>query len=120
VSGAVILTLILPYEDADEIERRAELAMLAEPRRWRSRAAAVLHQVGLGRETFLIPAGTKVLNIEPQDDDAIAHVLTAVVADAFVTGSDRSGRRRYLHSAYLDELRMQLKEEEEDDDECQP
>lgn len=116
--GAVVVTVIMTYEDAVEIERRAEIKMLSEPQRWRSRSDAIRDEIGLDERTYLVPAGTRVLTVEPEREEDTPHVLPAVVSEVFVVGDSRQARRRYLHSLLLDELRDLEELEDEEDDEA--
>lgn len=122
--GAVMLTVLVTYEDAAEVERRAEAKMLTNPRKWSTRTSAILDEIGLTRGTALVPRGTRVLRVEPKREGDVAHVIPAVVidADVFATGPG-TGRRRALHEAYFEELLLEqpeiseLDEDEQADDE---
>ena len=103
--GVVVLTLILNFEDAEDVERRAELRMLQAPQAWPTRTAALLAELGLGTSTYLVPRGVRVLTVEPEPE-TVPHVLPAVISEADVfAGSPGRARRRALHEAYLQELR---------------
>ncbi len=113
--GAVVLKLAMTYEDAREIERRAEQKMLAAPRRWPTRTAAILSEIGLASTTHLVPDGTQTITVEPKRSDEIPHVLPALILEAdVVAGGPSAARRRALHEAYLEEL---LDEDAEEEDE---
>ncbi len=115
--GVVVLHLVLAFEDAREVERRAELRMLKNPSLAPTRTAAILAELGLGRQTFLVPQGTRVLTVEPARPDDVPHVIPAFVSDAdVVADGTRAARRRALHEAYLEILMQDADDEAQGDD----
>ena len=121
--GAVVMTIVVPYQDASEIERRAEQRMLGEPERWSRRTEAILAEIGIETRTQLVSG----LRRNPSDGLDSVELLTAVITEAdVVAGGPHRARRRALHDAYFGVLQEELLEEldsgedDEDEDEDEP
>lgn len=94
MSGVVSITLLMPYEDAGEIHRRARRRVQKHPDEYPTRTEAVLAELGLGREVTVRAADEKL---------PVSRRAWAAEADV-VRGDPRDyamGRQGLLYQAHL-------------------
>src|SRR5947208_2415516 len=103
MTGIVALTMIMGFEDIDELDQRVtqKLQARASPR---PRTDPALDEVGLDRHAALVPRGTAV-TFRRQTDEAVPPLLLGWVTEAKVIRGDLAalvmGRQNLLHQAYL-------------------
>src|SRR4051812_47026621 len=98
--GIVVMTIAIPFGDADEIERRVELRQLRDPRRWGDRTTAVLAEIGLEEQLHVVQAGI----CSDSESKGAEMPRRATVCEAEVVSAAGRGRRRSLHEMYLEYL----------------
>jgi hypothetical protein len=108
--GIVVMTVAMSFEDAGEIERRAEARMLRDSRRWSTRTAAVLAEIGFGE----VASFDLVARRTGTPSSGIARPAMVMEADVALAGGGNP-RRRALHDAYFEAINDEEDEEWEDE-----
>lgn len=101
MQGLVVLTVVLPLEDAELLQRRV-FARAAKHKPRMSRDDGLLAELGLERQARLLPAGVRA-RVSRGEPGAVPHVVRAWVSRACIITGDvydmLSGRSRLLAEA---------------------